>query len=142
MSEWIELNLPYIIEVPYFKLPIKQPQYPFEEVEAKMLEKFGETYCEALDNGDNELAEEIRIYSDDLDCVIEYNKTSDDWFDYVHETLPSVSFYHSSYNKPGTLIEVLDNGELKKLLIGHGKAQVVGQNAVVVRCKVLDIDYD
>jgi hypothetical protein len=141
MSEWIELNLPYELKAPYFELPIKQPTYPIEAVIAKTIEKFGKSYEQALDEYNDKLANEISDYTETLDFVLAYYDAVDKWYNYVETALPLVSFYHSVYNEPGTVIEVLEHGELKKYLIGHGGSKVTSHESIVVRCKILDIDF-
>lgn len=141
MSKWIDINLPYCIDEPYFELPIKQPTYPIEAVLTKVIDKFGKSYEQALNEHNYKLANEISDYTENLECVLEYYEASNKWYDYVEETLPLVSFYHSIYNKPGTSIEVLEGGEFKRYLIGHGGRKVTSHESIVVKCKVLDIDY-
>lgn len=141
MSKWIDINLPYELQCPYSNLPIKEPEYPIEAVRAKTIEKFGKSWEQALDECDDKLANEISDYTETLDCVLAHYDAADKWYNYVETALPLASFYHSIYNEPGTVIEVLEGGELKKYLIGHGGSKVTSPESIVVRCKVLDIDY-
>lgn len=135
-TNWIEFNLPYCAESPQLEGDLE-----FPNLDSEARELFGNTYQESIDNDAFKLAEKISSWEDKHPKILAWQSA----FFKAQAELESESFEGRELNKPGVQIEVEQDGQLKRYLIGDINPNIgvcndcvaFNSNTIVKRYRVL-----